>query len=108
VRALLTNGSADLAARIVSDRPVHVRRTRLAVASSHALLAEARGELGSAAASFRELASGWEAWGGRFEQAHALAGLARSLEATGETEEAATAATKADGIFDQLGVARHG
>jgi tetratricopeptide (TPR) repeat protein len=108
VRALVAVGRPDLATGIVGDRPVHVRRTRLAVASSHALLAEARGELESAAASFRELASGWEAWGGRFEQAHALAGLARSLEATGETEEAATAATKAEGIFDQLGVARNG
>ena len=31
-------------ASIVGDRPVHVRRTRLAVASSQALLAEARGD----------------------------------------------------------------
>jgi len=108
VRALLATGTSDLAARIVGDRPVHVRRARLAVASSHALLAEARGDVEAAATSFRELGSGWEAWGGRFEQAHALAGLARSLGATGETEEAATAATKAEGIFDQIGVARRG
>ena len=108
VRALLSAGRPDLATSIVGDRPVHVRRTRLAVASSRALLAEARGEPESAAASFRELASGWEAWGGRFEQAHALAGLARSLATTGETEEATTAATKAESIFDHLGVARRG
>ncbi|MGZ8601492.1 MAG: AAA family ATPase [Actinomycetota bacterium] len=108
VRALLTADRSDLAARIVGDRPVHVRRTRLAVASSQALLTEARGDAEAAAMSFRELVSGWEGWGGRFEQAHALAGWARSLGATGETEEAATAATKADAIFDQLGVPRRG
>ena len=108
VRALLTAGGSDLATSIVGDRPVHVRRTRLAVASSHALLTEARGDAEAAAARFGSLAPDWEAWGGRFEQAHALAGLARSLDVTGRAEEAATVATKADVIFDRLGVARRG
>ena len=83
VRALIGVGEAGLAGRIVSDRPVYVRRTRLAVASSHAMLAEARGEFAPAVEGFRAAAEGWDAWGGRFEHAHALAGLARSLEALG-------------------------
>jgi hypothetical protein len=105
VRALLGLGEPDLAARIVVDRPVHVRRTRLAVASSHAMLAEARGEPATAAEGFRTAAEGWGGWGGRFEHAHALVGLARSLEALGRADEAADPATRALVIFEAIGVA---
>lgn len=104
VRVLIAAGETDLAERIVGTRPVHVRRTRLAVASSRALLAEARGDLEVAAAGFRETAAGWEAWGGRFEQGHAAAGLGRSLEALGKVGEAALAANKANSIFASLGM----
>ncbi len=107
VRATLAAGKPELAVRIVGDRPVHVRRTRLAVASCRALLAEADGDLKAAAAGFREAAAGWEAWGGRFEQGHAAAGLARSLEAMGKVGEAALAASKADSIFASLGTKTH-
>jgi hypothetical protein len=104
VRVLIAAGETDLAERIVGSRPVHVRRTRLAVASSRALVAEARGDLQVAAAGFRETAAGWEAWGGRFEHAHAAGGLSRSLEALGKVGEAALAANKANSIFASLGV----
>ena len=104
VRVLIAAGEPDLAERIVGDRPVHVRRTRLAMMSSRALLAEARGDAKTTSAGFREAASGWEAWGGRFEQGHAAAGLARTLEALGKTGEAALAANKADSILGPLGV----
>ena len=108
VRVVIAAGEPDLAHRIVGDRPVHVRRTRLAVESSRALLAEARGDLDAADVGYRTAASGWEAWGGRFEQGHAAAGLARSLEAMGKVGEAALAASKADSIFAPLGVATDG
>jgi len=101
VRGLIAAGALDVATRIVGDRPVYVRRTRLAVASSRALLAEARGELDVAADGYREAADGWRAWGGTFERAHALAGLAR----VAADEEATEAATSAEATFTQLGVA---
>jgi class 3 adenylate cyclase len=101
VRTLIAADALDTATRIVGDRPVHVRRTRLAVASARASLAEASGDLAAAADGFRETAAGWEAWGGRFERAHALAGLGRA----GPGKEAANAAAAADESFAQLGVA---
>ncbi len=107
VRVTLAAGKPELAVRIVGDRPVHVRRARLAMASCRALLAEAAGDLGGAAAGFREATEWWEAWGGRFEQGHAAAGLARSLEGMGKVGEAALAASKADSIFASLGTRTH-
>ena len=104
VRVLLAAGRPDLAERIVGDRDVYVRRTRLAVASSRAMLAEAHGDLETATEGFAEAASGWEAWGGRFEAAHSLAGSARSLQALGRPEEASAAADRALAIFDSLDV----
>ena len=104
VRVLIAAGETELAERIVGARPVHVRRTRLAVGSCRALLAEARGDIDEAAAGFRTAAAGWEAWGGRFEQGHAAAGLGRSLKALGKIGEAALAANKADSIFTSLGM----
>jgi hypothetical protein len=100
VRALIAADAPDVADRIVGARPVYVRRTRLAVASSHAFLAEARGELDAAADGFREAAEGWRAWGGTFEEAHALAGLARvtSGEASADADRAARK------VFTELGV----
>ncbi len=103
-RVLIAAGTIDLAERIVGERAVHVRRTRLAVASCRALLDEARGDLDAAVSGFRAVAAEWEAWGGRFEQAHAAAGLSRSLETSGKIGEAALAANKADSIFASLGM----
>jgi hypothetical protein len=104
VRALIGSGEDGLAARIVGDRPVYVRRTRLAVASSHAMLEQARSEFAASVEGFRAAAEGWDAWGGRFEHAHALAGLARSLESIGRADEGVEPATKARSIFESLGV----
>jgi hypothetical protein len=106
VRALLAAGSRELAARIVGDRPVHVRRTRLAVASCRAELAAGHEDTVATARMFREAAAGWDAWGGRFERAHALAGVGRAaFEDSGhEANQAAAAAAE---IFQQLGVRQH-
>ena len=107
VRALLAADARELAARVVGDRPVHVRRTRLAVASSRVVLAAGHEDPAETARMFREVAAGWEAWGGRFEQAHALAGLSREA-AEGSRQEADDAAAAADAIFDQIGVRQRG
>jgi class 3 adenylate cyclase len=97
VRALLAAGSAALAERIVGDRPTLVRRPQLAVATSRAILAAARGDDDRAVNAFREVAEGWRSWGGRFEEAHALEALAR-LERTDAPEP---------GVLDRLGVRLH-
>jgi class 3 adenylate cyclase/tetratricopeptide (TPR) repeat protein len=108
VRLLLGAGEAGLAERIVGDRPVFVRRVRLAVATSAALLLEAGGAMAPAAERFGEAAAGWQAWGGRFERAHALAGIGRTLASLGRDAEAEEAASSATAIFDALGIARPG
>jgi hypothetical protein len=106
VRALLAAGGPELAARIVGDRPVHVRRTRLAVASCRAVLAAGHENGVATARMFREAATGWEAWGGRFEQAHALMGLGRAASEDSRHEAAEAAAAAAE-IFQQLGMRQH-
>ena len=105
VRALLAAGEIDAAADIVGDRPVHVRRTMLSVATSRALLAEADGDLDAAERGFRDLVPGWQAWGGRFELAHAHAGVARTLRAAGRLEDVAEPEAEAAAAFSQLGIA---
>lgn len=102
VRALITAGEPDTAARIVGDRTVHVRRTRLAVASSWGFLELARGEFDAAAAHLEESASAWYAWGGVFECGHALAGCARALQALNRVEEAETLDARARAMLDRL------
>ena len=106
VRALIGAGEAGLAARIVGDRPVHVRRTRLAVASSHAMLAEARGEFGGRG---RAVPRGGRRLGslGRTVRAGARARGTRALArgARTRTTRALTRPRKARSIFDSLAVA---
>ncbi|MGZ8631699.1 MAG: ATP-binding protein [Actinomycetota bacterium] len=104
VRVLVSAGAVEQAERLIGERAVHVLRTRLAVASSRALVAEARGDSGIAAEAFTEAAEGWGTWGGIFERAHALAGQARSLAALGRNGDAGAARREAERIFTRLGV----
>jgi hypothetical protein len=104
VRVLLASGELELAERIVGERAVHVRRTKLAVDSSRAALAEARGDLDEAADGHAATVKGWEAWGGRFEAGHALAGLGRVLTTLGRIDDAAAVTRRADEIFGTLGM----
>jgi class 3 adenylate cyclase/tetratricopeptide (TPR) repeat protein len=104
VRVLVSVGAVEQAERLIGDRAVLVRRTRLAVASSRALVAEARADAGSAAETFAAATEGWGTWGGVFERAHSLAGQARCLAALGRDEEAAKARSDAETAFTSLGV----
>ena len=101
VRALLVADETDLASRIVGDRTVHVRRTRAAVVSARALLAEAHGDAVAARAGFLEADEAWGSWGGPFERAHALAGLARTAD---DAAEAARTSAEARSLLESLGV----
>ncbi|CAN5669494.1 hypothetical protein BH18ACT17_BH18ACT17_01240 [soil metagenome] len=103
VRALVDASDPELAAHIVGDRRVHVRRTRAAMASCRALLLEAGGDDPAAAEGFRDAEDAWRSWGGTLERAHALAGLGRTLDAGADAERASVEARQ---IFASLGVAR--
>jgi len=87
---------ADVAERLVraaSDAPGPVARS--ALASSRALLCEARGEVAEAASLYREGAAGWAEWGSVVENAYALLGVWRC----GGDEDARR---EAEAIFERL------
>jgi tetratricopeptide (TPR) repeat protein len=104
VRVCLANGEAELAARVLGERPVFVARTKDAVLSGRAALAEARGRTEEALSLFQEAGIAWEDYGDPFERAHAVAGSARCLEALGRSDEAAAAHAAAATMFGALGV----
>ena len=104
VRVCLANGEAELATRILGDRPVFVARTKDAVLAGRAAIAEARGDTEDALELFRAAAAAWETYGDPFERAHALAGSARCLEALGRSDEGDEARASAAALFATLGV----
>ena len=104
VRICRNLGDVELAETLAGSRPVFVIRTKNAMASVHALLAEMQGDHERAAALFEAAAEGWEAWGDPFERAHALDGLARCASALGRTSDAERARGAASAIFAELGV----
>lgn len=103
VRVCRRLGEVELAAALAGTRPVFVTRTRLAMLTVQALLAEMRGEHADAAVRFEEAAQAWERWGDPFEQAHALAARVRCL-GTGGFDEAAADRSAAEAVFSSLGV----
>ena len=104
VRICRNLGDVELAETLAGSRPVFVIRTKNAMSSVHALLAEMQGDHERAAALFEAAAEGWEAWGDPFERAHALDGLARCASALGRTSDAERARGSASAIFAELGV----
>jgi class 3 adenylate cyclase len=104
VRVCLANHDVELAGKIVGDRAVFVARTKDAVLTGRALLAEARGDTDDALALFQEAAAAWGTYGGPFERAHALAGAGRCLSSLGRDEEATRANLEARALFTALGV----
>ena len=81
-----------------------VVRTKNAMSSVRALLAEMRGDHEGAATMFEAAADGWDAWGDPFERAHALDGVARCASALARTSDAERARETASAIFAELGV----
>ncbi len=104
IRLCLAHGEVELAAQVLGDRPVHVARTRHAVVTGKALLAEANGDLETAARLFAEAEGAWASYGNPFERAHALDGMARCLEALGRADGCADARREAARLFAGLGV----
>ncbi len=104
IRLCLARGEVDLAAQVLGDRPVHVARTRHAVLTGRALLAEANGDLDTAAGLFADAAVAWASYGDPFERAHALEGRARSLEKLGRVDDLVDARDEASKLFHDLGI----
>ena len=104
VRVCLANHAIELAEKIIGDRTVFVARTKNAVLTGRALLAEARGDTAHSLALFQEVAAAWETYGDPFERAHALAGAGRCLSALDRDQEAAETSVEARALFAALGV----
>jgi class 3 adenylate cyclase/tetratricopeptide (TPR) repeat protein len=103
VRTALTVGDAGLAARLVEGVEALLPIQRHALATTHGLLAERRGEHEAAAESYAAAASGWREFEVPYEEAHARLGLGRSLAAMGDERQAAGPAAEAHEIFARLG-----
>ena len=104
IRLCLAHGEVELAAQVLGHRPVYVARTRHAVLTGKALLAEANGDLEAAARLFADAAEAWASYGSPFERAHALDGSARCLELLGRADDAVDARDEAAKLLADLGV----
>ena len=78
VRAALLVGEAGPAAALADLVEPVLPLREYSVGTAQALLAEHRGDLGTAAAGFARAAADWGAFGNKLEQAHALRGLQRT------------------------------
>ena len=102
VRVALTLRRPELAERLASDVEPRTPYHEHAMAAVNAALAEADGDLETAAVGYADAATRWEAFGVVPEHAHALLGRGRCLLALGRTSEATTALTQARQIFQSL------
>jgi class 3 adenylate cyclase/tetratricopeptide (TPR) repeat protein len=94
----------DLAARQVDAAAKEARNVNAvsSVATARAILAEARGELRSAADLYADAAERWREFGGVVALALALLGLGRCRVRLGEPDEAETALAEARELFATL------
>ena len=96
-RICVAAGRAEVVGRlvqVVSDAPGPVARS--ALASTRALLCEARGEIDEAASLYREGVEGWGEWGSVVERAYSLLGLWRCAGDEGARREG-------EATFERLG-----
>ena len=104
VRHCLSVGDPDLAGRLVNQSRGRTTRDRLNVDAARAAVAEAGGRVDDAAAGFAAAAAAWSDYGYALEVAFAEAGAARCLAALGSAHESVAHRSRADQIFDSLGV----
>jgi hypothetical protein len=104
VRCAIEVGEVAVAERLVDQSSGLVERDRLNVAAASAALAERRGELAGAEASYSEVAEAFRSFLNPLEEAMARLGRTRCLEALGRSDEALTDRKRADELLAQLGV----
>ena len=102
VRTALTIANPQLADQLATGvRPRHPIAEH-ALVTVTASLAEARGELDTAAAGYRDAAQRWQQFGTTPEHAHALLGHGRCLTALGQPTQATQALRHARAIYQTL------
>lgn len=104
-RLAVACGAQDDAAVLLESITNQPPRTRHAVVSARAQLAEANGEVASALAGYENAARHWESFGNPCERAQALAGQARCLSALGRAKASYDCKSAAAAIFTKLRVA---
>ena len=102
VRCALAAGDAELAARLVEGVKPTLPVREHALATTAALLAEARGEHAEAGERFADAAVRWDSFGARLEQAYALLGQGRCLTALSDPA-ADGPLRQARALFDEMG-----
>ncbi|MET0937960.1 MAG: AAA family ATPase [Gaiellaceae bacterium] len=102
VRTALAIGHPEIAQRLVAGAKPRSTYHEHALAAANAALAEAQGELASAAEGYADAATRWQAFSVVPEQAFALLGQGRSLTALGRTAEASPVLQQAREIFQNL------
>jgi len=100
-RIAVAAGDIDLAARLADTAETRTVRDHLAVDTARAVVAAARADHDAAASGFADVVARWRAFGQPRQEAEALLGLARSLEAS-DPARAATAAEEGRAILDGL------
>jgi hypothetical protein len=102
-RVAVGGGSADLARAMIPDGEPLYLRSKLCIAASRAILAEADGDLEDASLRYVDVARAWQAYGCPLEEAHALVGAARCLNALGRAREASAGVERARALARSLG-----
>jgi tetratricopeptide (TPR) repeat protein len=102
VRTALTIAHPQLAHQLATGLQPRHPIAEHALVTAHASLAEARGELDTAAAGYRDAARRWQQFGTTPEHAHALLGHGRCLTALGQPAPATQALQHARSIFQTL------
>ena len=102
VRSALSVGNPELARRLTAGVQLRTPYHEHAIATVGAALAEADGDLETAAMGYADAAARWLAFGVVPEQAFALLGQGRCLTALGRTSEAASTLQRAREIFQTL------
>ena len=105
VRTALAAGEPDLANRLVSGFEARHPYGAHALVAADAALAEDRGDLADAAATYADAADRWERFGVIPEQAFALLGQGRCLVGLRRPAEALTVLREARDLFERLGAA---
>jgi class 3 adenylate cyclase/tetratricopeptide (TPR) repeat protein len=103
MRCALEAGALELASRLMARIERNTPLRQKSAETGEALLAEARGEHNDAARRFAAIATDWEAFGCRFEQAYALLGQGRAMAAANDIGLEAPL-RHAREMFEQMGM----
>ena len=103
IRILTSADQLDEADELLAGMVVSAVRDQHSLLTAHAIVAEARDEIGQARDFYQQAAQGWADYGFVFEEGQAHLGLARCLFALGEKGAATELLQKARAIFSRLG-----